>query len=165
MSKEKTYRQGGATGAILDEYEKAIEELKECIKDITEADLAYIVDSTTQDPNCKSVQTVLAHVVRAGKNYATQIHNHYGNNLPIPSVQILPSVQEYNRALDEMFRFTVSVLTPIHEYDLIEHDQDKKIHVTWGQYYDVEQLMEHAIVHVLRHRRQIEKFKIALQRP
>ncbi len=28
----------------------------------------------------------------------------------------------------------------------------------WGPTYDVEQLLEHAIVHVLRHRRQIEKF-------
>jgi hypothetical protein len=28
----------------------------------------------------------------------------------------------------------------------------------WGVTYDAEQLLEHAIVHVLRHRRQIEKF-------
>ena len=28
----------------------------------------------------------------------------------------------------------------------------------WSVIYDVEQLMEHAIVHILRHRRQIEKF-------
>jgi hypothetical protein len=28
----------------------------------------------------------------------------------------------------------------------------------WGQHYDIEQMMEHAIVHVLRHRRQVEKF-------
>ncbi len=27
----------------------------------------------------------------------------------------------------------------------------------WGVRYDLEQLLEHAIVHVLRHRRQIEK--------
>ena len=30
--------------------------------------------------------------------------------------------------------------------------------VKWRQQYDVEQLFEHAIVHVLRHRRQIERF-------
>jgi hypothetical protein len=28
----------------------------------------------------------------------------------------------------------------------------------WGQTYDLEQLLEHAIVHILRHRRQIERF-------
>ena len=32
-----------------------------------------------------------------------------------------------------------------------------------GQSYDAEQLLEHAIVHILRHRRQIEKFKIQSQ--
>lgn len=32
------------------------------------------------------------------------------------------------------------------------------IHSQWGVTYDLEQLLEHAIVHVLRHRRQIEKF-------
>jgi uncharacterized damage-inducible protein DinB len=28
----------------------------------------------------------------------------------------------------------------------------------WGVIYNLEQLLEHAIVHILRHRRQIEKF-------
>ena len=32
------------------------------------------------------------------------------------------------------------------------------IHSGWGVRYDAEQLLEHAVVHVLRHRRQIEKF-------
>lgn len=32
------------------------------------------------------------------------------------------------------------------------------IHVRWGVTYDLEPLLEHAIVHVLQHRRQIEKF-------
>ena len=33
-----------------------------------------------------------------------------------------------------------------------------KMDVPWGVRYDLEQLLEHAIVHVLRHRRQIERF-------
>ena len=32
-----------------------------------------------------------------------------------------------------------------------------------GQVYNIEQIAEHAIVHILRHRRQIEKFKLALR--
>jgi len=28
---------------------------------------------------------------------------------------------------------------------------------SWGENYDFEQLLEHAIVHILRHRRQIER--------
>ena len=36
--------------------------------------------------------------------------------------------------------------------------QKAKIIVRWGPQYDLEQLLEHAIVHIIRHRRQIEKF-------
>ena len=39
----------------------------------------------------------------------------------------------------------------------------KKIVVKWGQTYDPEQLFEHAIVHILRHRRQIERFLLQLR--
>ena len=35
---------------------------------------------------------------------------------------------------------------------------DTKMQVRWGPTYDFEQLFEHAIVHVLRHRRQIDRF-------
>ena len=37
-------------------------------------------------------------------------------------------------------------------------DVIKKIITSWGQRYDIDQLLEHAIVHVLKHRRQIERF-------
>jgi hypothetical protein len=33
-----------------------------------------------------------------------------------------------------------------------------QIPARWGPVYDLEQLLEHMIVHVLRHRRQIERF-------
>jgi hypothetical protein len=39
-----------------------------------------------------------------------------------------------------------------------EIDNAKKITTAWGKLYDIEQLLEHAIVHVLRHRRQIKKY-------
>ena len=42
--------------------------------------------------------------------------------------------------------------------NLEESDNIKKLTTRWGQMYNIEQLLEHAIVHVLRHRRQIERF-------
>ena len=47
--------------------------------------------------------------------------------------------------------------------ELEELDNAKKIVTQWGQVFDIDQMMEHAIVHILRHRRQIEKFKILLK--
>ncbi len=61
-----------------------------------------------------------------------------------------------------MFRYNVSFFDDHPDIALEEFDNDKKIKVRWGQKYDVEQLFEHAIVHVLRHRRQIERYIIKL---
>lgn len=42
-------------------------------------------------------------------------------------------------------------------------DQIEAVEMTadWGPTYDLEQLIEHAIVHILRHRRQIDKWHLA----
>ena len=57
-----------------------------------------------------------------------------------------------------MFQYTEKVFTDYPELPLEVFAEDQKMLVRWGQRYDVEQLLEHAIVHVLRHRRQIERF-------
>ena len=60
-----------------------------------------------------------------------------------------------------MFAFTVDTFAGMDDEMAA---QSEKIHSPWGVVYDVEQLMEHAIVHILRHRRQIEKFKAILRK-
>lgn len=57
-----------------------------------------------------------------------------------------------------MFNYTVQLFEDYPDLAVEELDNQQKIMVRWGQLYDVEQLMEHAIVHVLRHRRQVESF-------
>jgi hypothetical protein len=58
-----------------------------------------------------------------------------------------------------MLAFTVETLA--HHWDMTEEEAIKTVaNTAWGQVYDFEQFMEHAIVHVLRHRRQIERFLI-----
>ena len=39
-----------------------------------------------------------------------------------------------------------------------EQIESVEIKSRWGPTYDLEQMLEHAVVHVLRHRRQIERF-------
>ena len=62
----KEYRDNSAIGAILDEYERAIEDIKQEIAGVSETWLVYIVDPNTKDDCCRSIQTVLTHVVGAG---------------------------------------------------------------------------------------------------
>lgn len=158
----KTYRTGGAVGALLDEYEKAILELADVIADVSDQDLVTITDHTTTDPSCVSIQAVLSHVVHAAYGYATYIRNRHGDKLIRPDKTIHTNAGDYISDLKKVVVFTEQVLQQVSPDEVEEMDNSKKMFTGWGQIYDIEQLMEHAIVHVLRHRRQIERFKIML---
>jgi hypothetical protein len=157
----KTYRQG-AIGALLDEYERAISELSQTIDEISDEDLIKIVDSDTTDLRCKSVQTILSHVVSAGFGYAIYIRQLKGEKIAYPHDVFNQSVTDYKKELYELFIFTTDTFADIQDNQIEQHNNNKKIMTFWGQVYDIEQITEHAIVHILRHRRQIEKFKILL---
>ena len=83
-----------------------------------------------------------------------------GEELAIPARKKLKHAKDMNAALDTMFAYSVQVFSDYPNIKLEEYNVDKKMLVSWGQRYDVEQIMEHAIVHILRHRRQIERFNI-----
>ncbi|MFK7948040.1 MAG: DinB family protein [Saprospiraceae bacterium] len=158
----KKYRDNGAIGALLDEYEKAIEELKMVLQPLSLNELVTIVDHETQDKDCESIQTILTHVVRAGYTYVISIRKWLGETIDYKEKETLSSIAEYSSALDEMFLYNVQLFEDYPNIKLEEYDVTKKIKVRWGQSYDVDQLLEHAIVHILRHRRQIERFLIIL---
>ncbi len=157
----KIYRKG-ATGALLDEYERAIAELKNCIETINDKDLIKIVDRETVDENCHSVQTILSHVVNSGYGYAVSIQNLKGPYIEWPVKTFHTTINEYLEDLTSVFSYTGNIFSKINDSELEEFNDSLKIITRWGQLYDIEQLTEHAIVHILRHRRQIEKFKILL---
>ncbi|MBO9201748.1 MULTISPECIES: DinB family protein [Niastella] len=153
----KNYRPG-AIGALLDEYERAIDDLKAVIANINDTLLTKIIDPDTADENCRSIQTILSHVVHSGYGYATSIHNLKDHNLTRRAKSFHPTVQEYLIDLTKVFSFTEKVLSEFKDDELEQFDTALKIKAGWGQVYDIEQMMEHAIVHILRHRRQLEKF-------
>ncbi len=158
----KTYRDNGAIGALLDEYEKAVIELKNLIHDLSVEALTKIVDAETKDKDCRSIQSILSHVVSAGYNYTIMIRNWQGEELPFKEVLALNTPAEYLLAIDDMFKYSVELFDDYPAIKMDEYEEEKKIKSRWGQTFDVDQLMEHAIVHILRHRRQIERFMVRM---
>ena len=151
----KSYRKG-AIGALMDEYERAASELKLLVEQIPEDDFNRVVDSQTKDEDCRSVQTIMSHVVRAGYGYADYIREQFSIPSTRPQATLL-SLEESLEQLDAALRYTAQTLEGRWEMS------DKEISATvinsrWGVIYNVEGLLEHAVVHILRHRRQIEKF-------
>lgn len=160
---KKIYRDTGAHGALLDEYERALVELKDLVSEITTRQLITIVDQKTKDEDCRSIQTILAHVVSSGYFYAITIRNHLGESIAFKNTVILNTAEEYNQALTEMIEYSIEMMDDYPNMKLEESDNSKKLVTKWGQMYDIEQYLEHAIVHILRHRRQIERFLLLVK--
>ncbi len=148
-----------AINALLDEYYKAVRELQSVIGDVPNSQLAKIVDPLTDNPDCKSIQTILAHVVSSGYSYCVYIRNLKDPSAQRPLRINRETAKEYCKDLDAVLHYTNETFIDIYDDELEVFESDKKIHTSWRQEYDIEQLMEHAIVHILRHRRQIERFK------
>lgn len=148
----------GSVNALLHEYRKAIDELITVIKPLNEKQLSEIADIGTTDLDCKSIQSILTHVICSGYGYIIYIENYIGNNKPRLEKITYDNVHEYIKHLNLMFEYSMNFFQKNSNLEIEQFDNSKKINVNWGQQYDIEQLLEHAIVHVLRHRRQIEKF-------
>jgi uncharacterized damage-inducible protein DinB len=146
----------GAVGALMDEYERAAWELRRLVEQIAEADAVRVVDPATEDEDCRSVQTIMSHVVNAGYGYADLLRKSFSVPSTRPPKALL-SPREYLGQLDAALAYTAETLEGRWQMTY-EEISGTLINSGWGVRYDVEQLLEHAIVHVLRHRRQIEKF-------
>lgn len=151
----ESYRPG-AVGALMDEYERAAGELRRLVERIAPDDFARVVDPQTEDEDCRSVQTILSHVVNAGYSYADYLRGVFAAASTRPPKRLL-SHPESLEQLDAMMGYTAETLEGRWEMTY-EEMAAAVIRSRWGVTYDAEQLLEHAVVHVLRHRRQIEKF-------
>ena len=157
---QKTFRKG-AVGAMMDEYERAVFELQAIIQNVSGEEFTRIADAETRDEDCRSIQTIVSHVVRAGYGYANYIRERFSMNAePFEPKQIVHG--EVSDEIDKMLDYTIQTLDG--KWEMSDDEIcEIKINSRWGVPYNLEQMLEHAIVHVLRHRRQIEKFLLKFQ--
>lgn len=141
----------------MDEYQKVATEFETLLLTITEDDFVKILDEETQDPSCVSVQAICAHVIRCGYNYANYIRKQWKEPITANKKSFeFASPKEVIAEMKVMLAYTEETLA--NKGNLTFQDVlDNIIKSGWGQNFDLEQLLEHAIVHILRHRRQIEK--------
>jgi hypothetical protein len=151
----RNYHKGGI-GAVMDEYDRAASEFKNLIGNISDTDFIKIVDTETKDEDCRSVQTIVSHVTNSGFGYANYIRDWFEIPKSSPERKLLSRL-EFSSRFDNMLAYTSETLEGKWEYS-DDDIQKVKMIVRWGPQYDLEQLLEHALVHILRHRRQIEKF-------
>ncbi|AIJ37733.1 hypothetical protein [Flavobacterium psychrophilum] len=86
------------------------------------------------------------------------MENAVGLNKTRPGKLSFNTVNQYINQLHLMFKYCENFFLSNPNLLIEQTDISKKMTVNWGEQYDIEQLLEHAIVHILRHRRQIENF-------
>ncbi len=144
--------------ALVSDYRNVLVALQQVAQDMSYANLTTIVDSNTQDLNCQSIQTILTHVVSSGYSYAGYIRKLKRIPDNRPGRMIKMSSGEYYKDLDALINYTDQTFEHIYDDELEELNDDKKIKTSWGKIYDIEEIMEHAVMHVVSNRRQIEKY-------
>jgi hypothetical protein len=154
----KMYRKG-AVGAMMDEYERAAAEFRALIAGLTGEQYSQIMDAETDDDCCRSAQTIMSHVVAAGFGYADYIRKAFSVDKDSPERRLLEHSESLGR-FDSMLAYTITTLDG--KWEMPEEEFTKVFMATdWGPTYDLEQLLEHAIVHILRHRRQLNKWGLS----
>lgn len=145
--------------AMMAEYSRVTDDVFSILREMDQEEFIRIRDTKTSDPDCKSIQTVCFHIIQSGYTYANYWQKMTGSDewleydtpCDTPETAIL---EIYN-----MLGYSEQALQAAYQ---LKNAEISKLNITsrWGTVYDYEQLFEHAIVHILRHRRQIENFLI-----
>ncbi len=146
------YRKG-PMGAMTDLYEREITDLNHLLKDVDEVLFIKTINEQAES-DFHSIRNIMEHVIRSGFSYANYIRKRFGHNYFIPTVQI-NTPEEAIIQTGQMFRYTLETFED--KWHLTDEDlMNTIIKTTWSMY-DMEGIIEHAIVHILRHSLQIEK--------
>lgn len=149
---KRTYRKG-AIGALTDEYEKVLNELKDLLLQIPDAEFQKVYNEKTA-VDFQSIRNIVLHMINSGYGYANYIRKRFGNDYVVPKIEIEKTKQGISE-LEKMFDYTVETFED--KWHLKYRELMNIVIKTSWTTYDLEAITEHAIVHILRHRLQVEK--------
>jgi hypothetical protein len=156
-----TYR-AGSIEALLAEYERAIQELCQTLRSLSQAQFTGVLDDVTTDERLRSAQSIVSHVLSSGFLFADYIRRYFGQSMASPPEFVPESIEKAITALELLLEYTRASLA--NRLDMIDEEIEKAvIKTSWG-IYNLEQLLEHAIVFALRHTRLIEELRVRPRR-
>ena len=148
----------GAFGALKDETARAAEDFCRVIE--TQSIEKFGKERPSEDPDTVSIRALCAHTIGACRGYAGYIRKARG----MPFVErfrfdptLLSGPRDVRPHLEEAIQYLEDSVEGLAEMP------DKEVaaltfQTRWGATYDPEMIMEHGIVHLLRHRRQVERW-------
>ena len=148
----------GPFGALMDEYARAAEDFCRVVESF---DLArFDTERPSNDPNTISPRAICLHVIGAAHRYAHYIRKARGAAF-VERYEADParlnSPRDVRGLLTEGIVLTEQTVEPLLKATEQEI-QTLSFAVRWGPRYDPEMILEHAVCHLLRHRRQLERW-------
>ena len=148
----------GPFGALMDEYARASEEFCRVVERVDAARFAS--ERATNTAETRSPRAVCIHVCGAAHRYAHYIRKARGLDF-VERYQLDPerlhAPEDVRALLAEGTRLMEETVAPLRDAT-DEEIQSLSFNVRWGPRYDPEMILEHAVCHVLRHRRQLERW-------
>jgi len=148
----------GPFGALMDEYARAAEDFCRVVESF---DLAgFDAERPSNNPNTISPRAICLHVIGAAHRYAHYIRKARGVDF-IERYEADParlhSPRDVRGLLTEGIALAEQTVAPLLKATEQEI-QALSFAVRWGARYDPEMILEHAVCHLLRHRRQLERW-------
>jgi len=143
--------------ALLDEWESASQGIVALLPRLRDTELE---SGEATDESC--TRGILVHVLRAGWGYATWICEQLDFPRPVRRTdpKMVSGRAGFEAAFAELHAGFRAALEPLQDAQLDGPAPGvSPVHFTsrWGESYGVEQMLEHAVCHNLRHRRQLER--------
>lgn len=149
----RNFRKGGL-GALQDEYERAATDLFSLLESMN--DQEYVKEHSEESEELRSIQKIMFHVVGSAYGYANKIRKTIGVSVTVERPKEVMDRKRVIAALHEALNYSVDTFEG--KWLMTDEELDSmKMKTPWNVEYSLEQMMEHAIVHILRHRRQIER--------
>ncbi len=120
-----------------------------------QARMAEVALPATDDPNYASLQTLLRHVLRAGRGYMVWACEVLG--LPAPDIRPAPEADAIEAEADAYLeQLLAGWRDPLREV-APEAFHRPEFESRWGVKYCVDAMLEHAVMHPIRHAFQLEE--------
>ena len=148
----------GPFGALMDEYARAAEDFCRVVETF---DLArFDAERPSDNPDTVSPRAICLHAIGAAHRYAQYIRKARGVDC-VERYEADParlrSPQDVRALLTEGILLTEETVQPLLKAS-DEEIQALSFTVRCGPRYDPEMILEHAVCHLLRHRRQLERW-------
>ena len=142
----------------MDEYARAAGDFCRVVEGFDPA--RFVAERASSNPSTVSPHAICLHVCGAAHRYAHYIRKARGVDF-VDRFELdasrLGSPQDVRGLLAEAVIFTEATVEPLLGAT-DEEIQEISFPVRWGPRYDPEMLVEHAVCHLLRHRRQLERW-------